>query len=90
VVNPFSPYLPGLYYSLLVGALYLVTQANLESLIALAIVLHTSLLILWFALGTIGLRVLGIKYAEFRKQISDQIQQMRAAAGENESVQVQE
>jgi len=90
VVNPFSPYLPGLYYSLLVGALYLVTQANLESLIALAIVLHTSLLILWFALGTIGLRVLGIKYAESRKQISDQIQQMRAAAGENESVQVQE
>ena len=85
VVNPFSPYLPGLYYSLLVGALYLVTQANLESLIALAIVLHTSLFILWISLGAIGLRILDIKFSEFRKQISDAIQQMRDIAGEKES-----
>ena len=85
VVNPFSPYLPGLYYSLLVGALYLVTQENLESLIALAIVLHTSLLILWFVLGAIGLRVLNIKFSEFREQITDAIQQMRDAASEKDS-----
>jgi hypothetical protein len=82
VVNPFSPYLPGLYYSLLVGALYLVTEENPESLIALAIVLHTSLLILWFALGGVGLRLLDLKFSEFRKQISDAIQQMRDAASE--------
>ncbi len=85
VVNPFSPYLPGLYYTLLVGALYLVTQENLESLIALAIVLHTSLLILWFVLGAIGLRVLDLKFSEFRQQISDAIQQMRDATSDKES-----
>jgi len=85
VVNPFSPYLPGLYYTLLVGALYLVTQENLESLIALAIVLHTSLFILWISLGAIGLRVLDIKFSEFREQITDAIHQMRDAASEKES-----
>ena len=61
------------------------TQENLESLIALAIVLHTSLLILWFVLGAIGLRVLDIKFSEFRKQITDAIQQMRDAASEKDS-----
>jgi hypothetical protein len=85
VVNPFSPYLPGLYYSLLVAALYAVTQANLESLIALAIVLHTSLLIFWFSLGAIGLRVLDIKFSEFREQITDAIKQIRGAASEKDS-----
>ena len=84
VVNPFSPYLPGLYYSLLVGALYVVTEASPESLIALAIVLHTSLLILWFVLGAIGLRVLDLKFSEFRHQISDAIQQMRDATSEKD------
>jgi uncharacterized membrane protein YbhN (UPF0104 family) len=85
VVNPFSPYLPGLYYSLLVAALYIVTQANPESLIALAIVLHTSLFVLWFVLGAIGLRALDLKFSELRKQIGDGIQQMRDAASEKDT-----
>jgi hypothetical protein len=78
VVNPFSPYLPGLYHALLVAALYIVTQVDPESLLALAVVLHAALLVVWFGLGAIGLRGLSLKFSDFRQQISDGIQQMRS------------
>ena len=78
VVNPFSPYLPGLYHSLLVASLYLVTRADPGSLVALAVVLHVALLVIWFGLGILGLRVLDLKFSEFRRQISAGIQQIRS------------
>jgi hypothetical protein len=88
VVNPFSPYLPGLYHVLLVAALYIVTRADVDALIALAIVLHAALLVIWFALGGLGLRALNLKFSEFRQQISDGIQQMRSESAEIESQEV--
>jgi hypothetical protein len=81
VVNPFSPYLPGLYHTLLVASIYLVTQAEPGSLVALAVVLHAALLVIWFGLGALGLRVSGLKFSEFRQQITDGIQQMRGGDG---------
>ena len=77
VVNPFSPYLPGLYHALLVASIYLVTQAEPGSLVALAVVLHAALLVIWFGLGALGLRVSGLKFTEFRQQITDGIEQLR-------------
>jgi len=85
VVNPFSPYLPGLYHVLLVGSIYLVTRAEVDALIALAIVLHAALLVIWFGMGALGLRVLDLKFSEFREQISTGIQQMRSETSENET-----
>jgi hypothetical protein len=76
-VNPFSPYIPGVYHGLLVGAIYLVTRYDLEALLALSIVLHGVLLIFWFGLGAWGLRSLNLKFSEFRQQINASIQQMR-------------
>jgi uncharacterized membrane protein YbhN (UPF0104 family) len=87
VVNPFSPYLPGLYHGLLVASIYLVTQADVDSLIALAVILHAALLVVWFGLGALGLRSLNLKFSEFRQQISAGIQQMRA---ENKKSEIQE
>jgi uncharacterized membrane protein YbhN (UPF0104 family) len=77
VVNPFSPYLPGLYHALLVAAIYIVTQADPDLLLALAVVLHAALLLVWFGLGALGFRVSGLKFSEFKQQITDGIQQMR-------------
>ena len=88
VVNPFSPYLPGLYHVLLVGSIYIVTQANVDSLVALAVVLHAALLIIWFGMGALGLRVLDLKFSEFRGQISAGIEQMRSDTSKNETQQV--
>ena len=79
VVNPFSPYLPGLYHALLVIAIYIVTQADPDSLLALAVVLHAALLVVWFGLGALGLRVSGLKFSEFRQQITDGVQQLRGS-----------
>jgi uncharacterized protein (TIRG00374 family) len=76
-VNPFSPYIPGVYHGMLVGSIYLVTRYDLEALLALSIVMHGVLLVFWFALGFWGLRVLELKFSEFRRQITDGIQQMR-------------
>jgi hypothetical protein len=76
-VNPFSPYIPGVYHGLLVGAIYMVTRYDLEALLALSIVLHGVLLIFWFGLGAWGLRSLNLKFSEFRQQINASIQQMR-------------
>jgi hypothetical protein len=87
VVNPFSPYLPGLYHGLLVASIYIVTQADPDSLLALAVVLHAALLVVWFGLGALGLRASGLKFSEFRQQISAGIQQMRA---ENKKSEIQE
>ena len=81
VVNPFSPYLPGLYHTLLVASIYLVTQAEPGSLVAMAVVLHAALLVIWFGLGALGLRVSGLKFSEFRQQITVGIQQMRGGDG---------
>ena len=89
VVNPFSPYLPGLYHGLLATSIYIVTRADADSLIALAIVLHAALLVIWFGLGALGLRALDLKFSEFRKQISAGIQQMRGQTNENEKSTVQ-
>ena len=77
-VNPFSPYIPGVYHGMLVGAIYLVTRYDLEALLALSIVMHGVLLVFWFVLGFWGLRALDLKFAEFRRQITDGIQQMRS------------
>lgn len=85
VVNPFSPYLPGLYHVLLVTAIYLVTRAEVDALIALAIVLHAALLVIWFGMGALGLRVLNLKFSEFREQISAGIEQMRSEHAEKDS-----
>jgi hypothetical protein len=85
VVNPFSPYLPGLYHALLVASIYIVTQANPDSLVALAVVLHAALLVIWFGTGALGLRVLDLKFSEFREQISAGIQQMRSETNERKA-----
>jgi uncharacterized membrane protein YbhN (UPF0104 family) len=77
-VNPFSPYIPGVYHGMLVGSIYLVTRYDLEALLALSIVLHGVLLIFWFALGFLGLRALDLKFAEFRRQITESVQEMRS------------
>jgi uncharacterized membrane protein YbhN (UPF0104 family) len=77
VVNPFSPYLPGLYHALLVASIYIMTQADVDSLVALAVVLHAALLVMWFGMGALGLRSLDLKFSDFREQISTGIQQMR-------------
>lgn len=77
VVNPLMPYLPGVYHGLLVTALYIVVQANEDSLVALAVVLSIGLLVFWFGLGILGLRTLDFKFSEFREQISTEVQQMR-------------
>jgi uncharacterized protein (TIRG00374 family) len=89
VVNPFSPYLPGLYHALLVVAFYIITQVDPDSLLALAVVLHAALLVVWFGLGALGLRASGLKFSEFRQQITDGIQQMRNQTNENENTIVQ-
>ena len=85
VVNPFSPYLPGLYHVLLVASIYIVTQADPGSLVAMAVVLHAALLVVWFGMGALGLRVLDLKFSEFREQISAGIQQMRGETSESEA-----
>ena len=88
VVNPFSPYLPGLYHVLLVASIYIVTQADVDSLVALSVVLHAALLIVWFGLGALGLRSLDLKFSDFRNQISAGIQQMRSETNKNEAQEV--
>lgn len=77
-VNPFSPYIPGVYHGMLVGSIYLVTRYDLEALLALSIVMHGVLLVFWFGLGIWGLKSLNLKFSEFRQQISTGIQQMRS------------
>ena len=88
VVNPFSPYLPGVYQSLLVGSLYLVTRGDVNILVALSVVLHAALLAMWFILGAIGLRGLELKFSEFRRQITEGIQQMRDEASQRDTTEV--
>jgi uncharacterized protein (TIRG00374 family) len=83
VVNPFSPYLPGLYHALLVVSLYIITQVDPDALLALAVVLHAALLVIWFGLGALGLRASGLKFSEFRQQITDGIQQIRSETSKN-------
>ena len=77
-VNPFSPYLPGVYNALLVASMYLVTRADVEALIAYSIVVYAAMLVIWFGLGTLGLRGLNLKFSKLREQISDSIEQMRS------------
>jgi len=77
-VNPFSPYIPGVYHGMLVGSIYLVTRYDPESLLALSIVMHGVLLVFWFGLGAWGLKGLDLKFSEFRRQINAGIQQMRS------------
>ena len=89
VVNPFSPYLPGLYHVLLVASIYIVTQADVDSLVALSVVLHAALLIVWFGMGALGLRVLDLEFSDFREQISAGIQQMRDESSKNKTQEVQ-
>ncbi|MGD9093087.1 MAG: lysylphosphatidylglycerol synthase transmembrane domain-containing protein [Anaerolineales bacterium] len=83
-VNPFSPYLPGVYNALLVASMYIVTRADVEALIAYSIVLYAVMLIIWFGLGTLGLRGLNLKFSKLREQISHSIDQMRSKEGEAE------
>jgi uncharacterized membrane protein YbhN (UPF0104 family) len=77
-VNPFSPYIPGVYHGMLVGSIYLVTRYDPEPLLALSIVMHGVLLVFWFGMGIWGLRGLDLKFSEFRKQIKAGVQQMRS------------
>lgn len=51
----------------------------------MAVVLHAALLVVWFGMGALGLRVLDLKFSEFREQISAGIQQMRGETSESEA-----
>ena len=76
-VNPYSPYLPGIYQVLLLIPLILVSGAAPHKLAALSIVLYALLLLIWFSLGLIGLRSLDLNFKGLRQQVSQYMQEMR-------------
>jgi hypothetical protein len=77
-VNPAAPYLPGVFQALLVVPLALVTDVDVDALIAFSIVLHAILLVIWFGLGAWGLRRLDLKFSTLRQQLSESIAQMQS------------
>ena len=77
LVNPLSPYLPGVFHGLLVTAFYIVTRSDVDYFVALAVVLHAAMLVFWFSLGILGLRKLKLSFSSFREQITASVQQMR-------------
>ena len=77
-VNPASPYLPGVFQALLVVPLYFVLRTDVDTLIGFSIVLHVILLVIWFGLGSSGLRRLNLSFSTLRQQISDSVHAMRS------------
>jgi hypothetical protein len=78
-VNPAAPYLPPTYLILLVVPMALVTGVDVEALAAFAIVLYAVSLVVWFGFGSLGLRGLKLNFSDFRKQISESIDQVRSS-----------
>lgn len=76
-VNPAAPYLPPTYILLLTVPMALVTEVEVEELVAFAIVLYAVLLVIWFGFGSLGLRALKFNFGDLRKDIEASIQQMR-------------
>ena len=77
VVNPFSPYLPGIYQTLLVAAIYIVVRGDAAfviQLIAFSFAIYLVTLVLIFGLGFWGLRGLNLKFSELRDEIAAGIQ----------------
>ena len=77
-VNPSSPYMPGVFQSLLVIPLYIVLRTDVDALIGFSIVLHAILLVIWFGLGALGLRRLDLSFSTLRQQISERVQAMQS------------
>ena len=76
-VNPAAPYFPPTYILLLTVPMALVTEVEVEELVAFAIVLYAVLLVIWFGFGSLGLRALKFNFGDLRKDIEASIQQMR-------------
>jgi hypothetical protein len=87
IVNPFSPYLPGIYQTLLVAAIYIVVRGDADFvllLVAFSIVIYLVTLVLIFGLGYWGLRGLNLKFSELRDEIAASIQEMQAQRKQEE------
>jgi len=75
-VNPTGPYLPGIFNVLLVVPIALVSNIDIESLVAYSIVIYAVLLILWIVLGIWAMRHYKLTLSELRKRAREGIEQV--------------
>lgn len=83
-VNPTGPYLPGIFNVLLAVPIALVSNIDIESLVAYSIVIYAVLLVLWIVLGIWAMRHYHLTLSELRKRASEGIEQVNQA-GEKEN-----
>ncbi|UCD40653.1 MAG: flippase-like domain-containing protein [Chloroflexota bacterium] len=78
-VNPTGPYLPGIFNFLLVVPIALISNIDIESLVAYSIVIYAVLLILWIVLGIWAMRHYKLTFSELRNRAKEGIDQVQNA-----------
>jgi len=79
-VNPTGPYLPGIFNVLLVVPIALVSNIDIESLVAYSIVIYAILLVLWIVLGIWAMRHYNLTLTELRKRAKEGTEEVRQAS----------
>ncbi len=78
-VNPTGPYLPGIFNFLLVVPIALISDIDIESLVAYSIVIYAVLLILWIVFGIWAMRHYKLTFSELRNRAKEGIDQVQNA-----------
>jgi len=79
-VNPTGPYLPGIFNVLLVVPIALVSNIDIESLVAYSIVIYAVLLVIWIVLGIWAMRHYHLTLSELRKRAKEGKEQVNQAS----------
>ena len=76
-VNPTGPYLPGVFNMLLVVPMALVSNIDVEALVAYSIVIYAILLVIWLLLGVWAMRTYKLSLSELRERAKEGIELVR-------------
>ena len=79
LVNPSGPYLPGVFNVLLVAPMALVSNIDIEALVAYSIVIYAVLLVIWLVLGYWAMRQYQLSFNELRERVREGIDQIKQA-----------
>lgn len=88
LVNPSGPYLPGMFNVLLVVPMALVSNADIEALVAYSIVIYAVLLVVWLLLGSWAMRQYKLSWSELRERAREGYDLVRQTkeVGNNDSL----